>query len=395
MDDIIHLFYSLNGNSKYQGSYVVRDPTQHPDSAGAVSHQGNPLSLFEVNAGTTLDQILDPAGYIRDPTLDVFTGWYVEEFDNPDFDADQVSFRGRGALQRFLGSSAAPRAAAPAVSGRGSSSPPVVAVQSEQLRPLPKGKCMLGVDWSGAQNAGNKIWAAMLCSDARGVAELKWITRPFDGRSAAEVAGRFAQWLTEQDFHVAGLDFCFGLSIQHDVAEVPADGPAVLGAWLADRYPNPDVFRKAFTPEIRRRTDRAMRSPFAPTNLRMFRQTYWGIRALTGIQMQIPPWNGVGDADKRSVVEVLPAHVARQFIPGIPYKGPSEAASQNRKLLLQGLVERYRLIITTNDKNLIIGDAEGDAMDALMAAIAAGAALESGFEGAPLGLVQEGWIYSI
>jgi hypothetical protein len=56
-----------------------------------------------------------------------------------------------------------------------------------------------------------------------------------------------------------------------------------------------------------------------------------------------------------------------------------------------------RLQVSAGDEEVMLGDAEGDALDAVLAAVAAGAARQSGFGGVPAGVAAsgEGWIYSV
>jgi hypothetical protein len=248
------------------------------------------------------------------------------------------------------------------------------------------------VDWSGSAHAGRKIWAARVAFHRTG-ARLVRLWQPFLGLDAAGVAGCFSDWLTGQEFDVAGLDFCFGLSSEHRVPGLPAGGPAALGAWVS-RFVRPEDFKAALGQERKRETDRLMRAPFAPTNLRMFRQTYWGLRALASVRLPIPPWD---EPARRAVVEVLPAHVVSVLCRGSRYKGAGTQARSQRQRLLVVLARDCRLGISPRDEEIMLDDSEGDALDAVLAAVAAGGAWQSGLNGVPLQAAasSEGWIYSI
>jgi hypothetical protein len=122
--------------------------------------------------------------------------------------------------------------------------------------------------------------------------QLESVSRPFlRSTCPGEVAGGVADWLEATDYAAAGFDFCFGLS-RRQIARLglPTSGAAALGSEIAARYRSPDLFKLAVGPEEKRLTDRVRRSPFAPTNLRMFRQTYWGLVALAPLDSPVPPW---------------------------------------------------------------------------------------------------------
>lgn len=118
----------------------------------------------------------------------------------------------------------------------------------------------LGIDWSGAAKAGKKIWAAMLRVES-GRMRVVWLNQPFRAFDAANVAARFAAWLQENDFVVAGLDFCFGISTSHQLQDLPRGGPIEVGSWVAANFPTPESFKAALGREAKRNTDIARKSP--------------------------------------------------------------------------------------------------------------------------------------
>ncbi len=257
----------------------------------------------------------------------------------------------------------------------------------------------MGVDWSGAKNAHRKIWAArVVCQGNSGIVECLQrpfpdrLTRPFGKSTIASIVDDFGPWLMTQDFDVAGLDFCFGLAAEHmRRLELPLTGPSAVGIALA-RYGSPEEFKDRAGREIVRETDRERRSPFRPTNLRMYRQTYWGLRALAKVTCCIPPWSAqLRKSTRRAVVEVLPSDVARKI--GVPAK----VTGDDRRRAVTAL-ERHGITIAPRHQNVIISDRQGDALDAVFAAIAAASARASGFRstgGVQAAASGEGWIYSI
>ncbi len=267
----------------------------------------------------------------------------------------------------------------------------------------------LGLDWSGGAAARSKIWAAVI--DDQTLVEL-W--RPFTAlrpqlsaspigrRSLAPVpraiADAFAPWLAEQRFDVAGFDFCFALSAGQAARLRLSGGPSAVGALLAARFgDDAEAFRRAAGPEQRRATDALRSAPFAPTNLRMFRQTFWGLRALAGVRDPIAPFS---DGPRR-IHEVLPRRRATALCGACRYKDHGLRAERERLLsaLRQGGPGSRSLLpgllISAAQEGALLGDDEGDAIDAVLAALEARDALVSG-ETAPADamLSGEGWIYS-
>jgi hypothetical protein len=235
---------------------------------------------------------------------------------------------------------------------------------------------VIGIDWSGSMSAGAKIWAAVLVPDA-GRLRLERLVRPFAAAPARELVLRdFAGWLGSEvrrvDATAVGLDFCFSLPpTQARALGAASDSPRDLALRLA-ALATPDEFRRAAGREERRATDVQCLAPFAPTNLRMFRQTYLGIRCLGTLPatFALRPWE-VADDGRVVVVEVLPANVVRTHLAGGFYKGRSEGARCARSRLIRQIGERFDLRVQSDDAGMIEQDCEGDAIDAVLAGLVA------------------------
>jgi len=121
-------------------------------------------------------------------------------------------------------------------------------------------------------------------------------------------------------------------------------------------------------------TDVETRTPFCPYNLRMYRQTYWGIahilmplvtaRAAVALPMQAPrpgvPW----------LLETCPASVLKRSGLYRPYKGVSDSHRAQRRRILDTLIARGRLVLGASGlRQRILEDAGGDALDAVVAAV--------------------------
>jgi hypothetical protein len=262
---------------------------------------------------------------------------------------------------------------------------------------------IVGLDWSGASRAGKKIWDAHV--EVADHPRLVHLGQPFAAKPARDdVLRDFGAWFAALRADLVGMDFCFGLEARHVFAVFAAAGqphpspavdPATLGALVDRLYPTPEAFKVAMAPEAKRETDRLARSPFAPTNLRMYRQTYLGLRCLSRLS-PIPaffPWRMQGGP---LVVEVLPAIEARRLGHGQGYKGRSAAGLSARRALI-GEIGR-EIDVPPTDARRLESDTEGDAIDAVLAALAALRAHATGFSGfsaptTPAALL-EGWIVS-
>ena len=258
---------------------------------------------------------------------------------------------------------------------------------------LPNEGRVVGIDWSGAADAPRKVWAATIVFGA-GVPRLEAIRRPFSEGGAEGVSAALGNWLSSEAYDVAGLDFCFGLERGHIVSLcLPTGGPALLGQSLANSYRSPEALRKAVGAERKRVTDQERGAPFAPTNLRMYKQTYWGLRAMSGATAAVPPWRFVG---ARVVVEVLPAAVAKWLGCTTSYKGRGEEPKRRRSDIVALIKASTRMAVNDADAREIVEDEEGDACDAVLAALAAASAWAAAFAGAPASASAsgEGWIYS-
>lgn len=240
----------------------------------------------------------------------------------------------------------------------------------------------IGVDFSGARDAGRAIWIAdgairrhsLELADCRPAAEL-----PGGGRERAAALTALVAYLGAQSNAVVGCDFPVGLP--KELVE-EADWPAFL-MQFAKRHGSADAFRadcrKRSPSELRRSTDRAAKTPFCAWNLRLYRQTYHGIadllaplvaagRATVG-PMQAP-------AEGRAwILETCPASVLKPLGLYRPYKGRSEAAAGNRLAILNALVARGALARPAPRlRSRLLEDRGGDALDAVIAALAATAA---------------------
>ncbi|MCA9904040.1 MAG: DUF429 domain-containing protein [Anaerolineae bacterium] len=198
---------------------------------------------------------------------------------------------------------------------------------------------------------------------------------------------------------VFGLDFPFSLPDSH------LDAPS----WLAFarsfdiRYPTAEDFYRRHGGkgnEQRRITDQRARPPFAPANLRMYRQTYYGIGdllaplALTGQACVLPMMKA--EPDKPWLIETCPAVILRDLELRLTnYKKHGDTGRDRRVLILEGLERLGVRFADASLKQRLIANSRGDALDSVVAALGAARALQSGTlaEADDPVIRREGWIY--
>ena len=244
-----------------------------------------------------------------------------------------------------------------------------------------------GVDFSGAQDAGTKIWIAcgdisndvILISECFPAQDLPESGRPRDPSMRALRA-----FIRKQGDSVFGLDFPFG--IPHALFE-----GETWEEWVdafSDRYTSPEGFKRlcylaSNGKELRRVTDVEAKTPFSPYNLRLYRQTYFGVRDILGplireeavcvLPLQKPrderPW----------VIEICPASTLKKENLRSPYKGSGRDRRAARGKILRGMERTGVLKVEeTSVRKRIIKDRGGHALDSVIAAYAIFKALSQG-----------------
>jgi hypothetical protein len=236
----------------------------------------------------------------------------------------------------------------------------------------------LGVDFSGGANAGRKIWLA--CASSAGdrlriEACFRAEVLPGSGRTLARCLPALRGFLAAQTGSVIGLDFPFTL-------------PAVLlegcETWetfvtgFVDRFADAEAFRRwsmaaAGGRELRRRCELASRTPFCAWNLRLYRQTFAGIAgvlaplvakdAVSVVPLQAPIHG------RPILAEICPASTLKRRGLYRPYKGREPERRAARAAILDAL--QSELAVAPAIAAILLDDAEGDALDSALAALAA------------------------
>jgi hypothetical protein len=279
---------------------------------------------------------------------------------------------------------------------------------------LPQRGVFIGCAWSGEPNAGEEIVAAEVeCEPER--ARLAKVWRPFQEAPAQrEVMQRLAGWLEEEARWAEGrlvvaLDFPFSLPETHlrqlGMLRQALRGPPALGKAIEDRYLGlvsdvgdaADAFRADLGKERPRLADCYRAVSQAPTAARTYRRTFFGLVTLGRVDAATYlPWD-VPEAGRPTLVESYPPHLARALAGICSYRDDDGVSRPSvRAAVLRTLRTAARLEFEMEQAAQIVEDGPGMALDAVMAAVAAAAAQEGGFQQVPHNVPRsEGWIYSV
>ncbi len=239
---------------------------------------------------------------------------------------------------------------------------------------------VVGVDFSGARQAGDHIWIAAGTQRAgRLTLEACLPARELPGgaRDRETALAALRDFLASERRAAAGLDFPF--SLPRSLIE-ETEWRDFLRAFPA-RYPDPEALRTecrraAGGREFKRCTDVEAKVPFSAYNLRLYRQTHAGIRsvllplvesgAARVIPMQAPATGRV------LLAETCPASLLKRLGLYGSYKGRGAALRDSRSRLLNTFINKG--LLNRPDGPVwerIADDPGGDALDSVLAAIAA------------------------
>lgn len=239
---------------------------------------------------------------------------------------------------------------------------------------------IVGIDFSGAQNAGKRIWISrgviqgnrLIIDDCFSLNEIV-----DTGSEPLRCLPELCRLVVNMRDTAIGLDFPF--SLPHKLFNM--ENWEELLNYLKDNFYSPQYFREfcrraGGDTELKRATDKRSCAPWSPYNLRLYRQTYYGMKYLllplvaknkvSVIPMHMPAVN------KPWILEVCPACTLKRLnlYPG-PYKGDNAGFSRNRKNILDGL-EKAGLVYIGSDELTykIITEKNGDAIDSVVCAVA-------------------------
>ena len=262
---------------------------------------------------------------------------------------------------------------------------------------------ILGVDFSGAQDAGNKIWIARCVSKGEALLIEKCFRirdLPNSGTDLKSCLPALMNLVESEANAAFGFDFPFGVpsrlikerSWEEFVLEFPK------------KHKSPEAFRQTCREgskgqELKRQTDIESRTPFSPYNLRIYKQTYYGIREVlnplvkSGLVCVLPMQRSV--RGKPWLLEVCPASTLRKLgLNGFPYKGRAKIHERNRHYILEQVKEAVPVELDYPDiEGKIIADKGGDALDSVIAALAVFDTLNNNREPTQPEYPIEGYVY--
>ncbi len=246
-----------------------------------------------------------------------------------------------------------------------------------------------GVDFSGAADAGKRIWITkgfaasgrlevLACARAD-----NWLQVPTERRACLTA---LVDYVAQAGPSIFGFDFPFALPISITQGE---DWQFFISAF-ARRFPDADSFRRDCysiatrtgdgRKELKRQTEIETRAPWSAYNVRLYRQTFYGIRdVLSPLVMSnqacVLPITPAA-ASLPWLVEVCPACSLKRFGLYVSYKGRGEERRTARAQILGSLEKMAILLLEdANIRQIIVDDEGGDALDSALAAWAAWQAL--------------------
>jgi hypothetical protein len=267
---------------------------------------------------------------------------------------------------------------------------------------------VFGVDFSAASDAGRHIW---ICRAHPGSAGIRvesvdpLVKLPGGARDRESSLASLVQKVLEAPRSAWGFDFSFGLPVELLASDETAAASgwerqlAALTAWADADEMRRWCRKRAGGRELRRQTDEEASTPFSPYNLRIYRQTYHGIRdvlrPLWGrpdvaiLPMDALPAGGPAEAEGRLpfnvgrpgsrvphiyLMETCPASLLRQlgYLPELSrYKGEAGWRAERRAAILGRLIEAGLVRPVGHGlRSRIVDDVHGDALDAVLAAVA-------------------------
>lgn len=240
-------------------------------------------------------------------------------------------------------------------------------------------KNIYGIDFSGAADAGSKIWLAKGFDDGH-VLKIETCIRgdelPGSGKKRKPCLQALAAFVENQPSAAMGFDFPFGLP---GVLVRQKSWTAFVSAFRA-LYKDPDRFKatcveEAGKRELKRATDKLARTPFASYNRRVFKQTYFGIAEVLRPlvrkdRARVLPMQQAS-AGKPWIMEICPASTLKAYgLYHLHYKGKEKKHREGREKILQRLSEAVSF--TLGDRGLekrVLENPGGDALDSVIAAV--------------------------
>jgi hypothetical protein len=243
---------------------------------------------------------------------------------------------------------------------------------------------ILGVDFSGASDAGRKIWIAEGRVSDGGALELTSCVPAMDlpggGVRPEQAVSALARHVATLSNARVGCDFPFSLPRDLVTSRTWKSFALRYAADFADADTFRSIMRSRHSAiEHKRMTDRIARTPFNSYNLRLYRQTWWGIAGLLDPLVRagraiVRPQQKLVDG-KPALIEVCAACTLKSIDLYPAYKGREPAHRKARKRILEHFIDRGALAAPVRHmRQLLLDNKGGDALDAVIGAVATASA---------------------
>jgi len=261
-----------------------------------------------------------------------------------------------------------------------------------------------GIDFSGARQAGHDIWLAEATADGDGlyVEDCVSAADRFGVAERAPCLGTLCAFL--RDAELVGMDFPFGVpAAVHD-----CDTWEESLEWVATVATDVDGFEQACVARtdgdgsdrtyLLRETDGPVGAK-SPYHWLVAGQTFHGIRDVLAPLARtesvcVQPMQSAEDPGAATLLEVYPAAtLATCSLPAREYKDDDGPARERRADIVDGLEAETPLELPTRVRSRLVDDAGGDALDAVVAALATYCAWRADFEPDREWNTVEGHIY--
>ena len=237
---------------------------------------------------------------------------------------------------------------------------------------------IFGVDFSGAKNAGRKIWISegVVEGDKLNLLNCYPISDISENNSKERnvCLSALRELIRNNSLSVFGMDFPFSIPEQlmsgRDWCSFISNFP--------DEYISADDFRRSMRSaggkkELKRVTDTEVSAPFSIYNLWIYKQTYYGIRdvlrplimskKICALPMQKPEY------EKPWLMEICPASTLKNENLYLTYKGRTEKEKETREFILEEM-HGNAITVPADIRDKIIKNKDGDALDSFIAAYA-------------------------
>jgi hypothetical protein len=247
-----------------------------------------------------------------------------------------------------------------------------------------------GIDFSGAEDACKRIWIASGTASKEGlrIKECRPVSNWLRSLTSLESClAALREFIKEEDDAVIGIDFPF--SLPSDLVHESDWRSFVLE--FGTRFRDADRFREgcfdnAGNGEPKRITDRLAKTPFSLCNLRLYRQTFYGICDVLAPLVRedaarVLPLQEQEDG-KPTLIEICPASTLKGlnlYGKNGKYKGKDKSQEMAREVIMRHLENNCSLEISSNCLRTSIIENVGDALDSVIAAYAAFRAYHNGF----------------